>query len=153
MEIQSLKINANSNATESISLIKNCFSFLIPSYDKTLLTTKQVSGGYGNPIITLKFHSSNKNNNLTTLKHIASELNPQDKIQIAEELERRINPKGVFHVRFSKRDLAQQKIILSTQSDSFRVLMKFSLHNHRIDIKKNFNELREFLSEIGIIES
>ncbi len=153
MEIHSIKVNANSNATESVSKVQTAISNLISSFNPKLLVTETVHGGYGNPITTLEYHSTDQQQNFLVLKNIADKLSPQDKYQIKEELEKRINSKGVLHLRFLKRLLAQHKIIFSSQSDSIRVLIKFTLHNHRFDIKKNFRELKEFLNDIGIIES
>ena len=153
MEIQSLKINANSNATESVSKLFTCFSYLIPSFTEKDIVIHKVLGGYTNPITTLEYSSSKSSTNLTILTNIISKMNVQDKIQLGEELPQRTNLKGILHLRFSKRDLAQQRLVISSQSDSIRVLVKFSPLNHRFDIKKNFNELKDFLITIGLIES
>ena len=153
MEIISLKINANSNATETLLKVKNCFSFLIPLFDSKKLVVKSVLGGYGNPIITLEYNSINKTHNIEILTHIANYLSAQDKRQIHDELESRTNSKGILHLRFNKRSMAQNLIRISTQSDSFRIAVKISHNNQRFNIKKNFRELNEFLCDIGIIVS
>ncbi len=152
MEIQSIKINANSNATESLSKLRVCFSYLIPFLNDKDIETHTVSGGYTNPITTLEYSSTNTSSNLAILHNIISKLTDHNKIQIGEELEQRMNTKGILHLRFSKRDLAQQNLVISSQSDSFRVLIKFTPLTHRFDIKKNFMELKEFLSTLGLIE-
>ena len=152
MEILSIKVNANSNATESVSKVRTLFKNLISSFNSKLLTTRVVDGGYGNPITTMEYLSNEKNENFHIFRNIAEKLTDQDKVLILDELEKRLNSKGVLHLRFSKRSLAQNIISISSQSDSIRVLIKFTLRNHRFDIKKNFRELKEFLSEIGIIE-
>ena len=152
MEIQSIKINANSNATESLSKLKACFSYIIPSLNDSDIETHSVLGGYANPITTLEYNSTKSSSNLSILHNIISKISIQDKIQIGEELERRTNSKGILHLRFSKRELAQQNLVISSQSDSFRVLIKFTQLTHRFDIKKNFNELKEFLNTLGLIE-
>jgi len=152
MEIKSIKVNTNSNATESVSKIQTCLSNLISSFNPKSLTKKVVIGGYGNPITTMEYHSDEKDQNFLILNTIAERLSIHDKLQFLDELEKRINSKGVLYIRFSKRLLAQNKIAISSQSDSIRMLIKFTLHNHRFDIKKNFRELKEFLSGIGIIE-
>ncbi|TFG19339.1 MAG: hypothetical protein EU530_06440 [Promethearchaeota archaeon] len=152
MEIHSIKVNANSNATESVSRLQTCLSNLISSFNDELLTTKVVLGGYGNPITTMEYLSKERNQNLLVFQNIAERLADHEKRDFLDELEKRIDSKGVLHIRFSKRLLAQNRIAISSQSDSIRILIKFSLHNHSFDIKKNFRELKEFLSGIGIIE-
>lgn len=153
MEIHSLKINANSNATESVTIVQSCFSFLIPQCDLKALTKEKLLGGYGNSIVRLEYYSEEPQKNQDILSSIASQLSVIEKNQLVDELERRTNSKGVFYLRFSKNALAQQKIQLSAKSDSFRMAIKFTIRNHRFDIKKNYRELKEFLSGIGIIAS
>ncbi len=152
MEIHSIKVNANSNATESVSRLQTCLSNLISLFNLEFLTTKVVHGGYGNPITTMEYKSDERNQNLLIFQNIAEKIPDHEKREFLDELEKRIDSKGVLHIRFSKRLLAQNKIVISSQSDSIRMLVKFTLHNHSFDIKKNFRELKEFLSGIGIIE-
>jgi RNA binding exosome subunit len=153
MEILSIKIIANSNATESVFQVQSCFSFLFPQMDLTFLTKHSVLGGYGNSIINFEYISVDPIKNHNFLSYIATHLSIVEKNQLLDELEKRTDSKGVLHLRFSKRGLAQQKIQLSTQSDAFHIAIKFSLRSHRFDIKKNYRELKEFLTGLGIISS
>jgi len=153
MDIQSIKINANSNATETISKVKTCISVLLPSSEQENFKIESVSGGYGNPITTIEYTSYDRNLNHAILSTLSSRLNHETKFQIADELEKRLDPKAILHLRFSKRSLTQNQIQLSSQSDSVRVLIKFSLNNHKWDIRKNLMELNEFLMYIGLVES
>ena len=152
MEIQSLTLNVNSNATESVTKVKTCLINLLPSFNLDLLKIETLAGGYNNPITAMQYHSTDMGQNYHNVQNIAARLSPHHKEQIREELEKRINSKGVLHLRFSKRELIGGKLILSTESDSVRMKLKITHQNHKITIKKHIKELNEFLCELGIIE-
>ena len=153
MEIPLIEINANSNATESLSKVKNCISTLLSFTESIETFSEVVKGGYGNPITTLRYRINDKLTNLSILTNIALKLTQSDKQTIFHNLDNRMSEKGVLYLRFSKHNLARNKISLTNLSDSIRVQIKISNHNHKLDIKKDFLELQEFLSGIGLIES
>jgi RNA binding exosome subunit len=153
MEIKSLTINVNSNATESVTKVKKCLTILLPSFTDKSLNIEALVGGYSNTITKMEYKSIDIEKNLLDVQNIVDRLSPQYKIQIMDELEKRIDKKGVLHLRFGKRDLFNGKIVLSSESDSVRIKLKITHEKHKIDIKKNIRELKEFLSGLGTIES
>ncbi|MBN2154937.1 MAG: hypothetical protein JW776_02705 [Candidatus Lokiarchaeota archaeon] len=152
MEIRLVEINANSNATESVTKVKDCIFFFLPPEEYNRIETEKLTGGYGNIITTLKYSSRDPALINHILKQLISHLVPSDKYEIGETLENRLSSKGVLFLRISKRSLSQNKIILTKQSDSIRVQFRISNNHHKLDPLKNIHELKDFLSGLGLIE-
>jgi len=141
-------IEAFCHATEDISKVKQALLNTIPPEirDKIKLTTENLKGYFGNPIIIIRADIGDSSNASLVVEYLVERLSEDDKQVINDTLDLRIDGSGNLYLRLDKQEAYYGHIRLAPFSDDI-IKMKVLLPLARCDIQ----EARKYLKSIGLI--
>lgn len=127
--ISSAEFTTHVHATEDLDKVKQAFLFLIPDNmrDKLKLKVDKVKGHWNNPISLLQAKFTNTNDVMQIIKYLTTCLNDQDKYELREGLERRID-KSHLYLRFDKQSAFKGHFKLKDEDDVIRIKITFAIY-------------------------
>ena len=151
--IRSIRFIANSNATENIDKVKNCFSFFLPDgFIKSKIKITSVSGMYNNPIKMLDLIINKQKDIDYSINKIANSLDEEDKEKITKEFFMRFSNKGELFIRFKKTDVSLGEVNISDKSDVIKITITFFNKKTGGSKKLNSDKIKEYLVQIGLTD-
>jgi RNA binding exosome subunit len=128
-KISSVLFTSHVHATEDLDKVKQALLFLIPEniHDKLKLKVDKVRGHWNNPISLLQAKFTDTDDVMQIIKNITISLNDQDKYEIREGLERRID-KSRLYLRFDKQAAFKGHFKLRDEDDVIRLRITFAIH-------------------------
>ncbi len=152
IEIKSIEILANSNATEDSQKVIECIGNLLPiNFNLKNINELNVMGGYNNPIKILKIKINKPEEIDNLILNLANLLCIEDKIKLLKEFYSRLNEKGAFYLRLRKDSLAKNEYILSTKSDVIRITIFLFNTKTGSQKKNNPDDIRKYLISKNIL--
>lgn len=147
IKLKEISFTATVHATEDKSKVVKALLELIPEKlrKKISITETAYKGYYGNPIILLSIMVRGK---LATevLKYITERMDDTSKKILGVTLDQRVDQAHRLHIRFSKQDAYQGRLVLYNGDDVVKVILSFKF-------KGDIRELREYLKSIGMLSN
>ncbi|MFX1301524.1 MAG: RNA-binding domain-containing protein, partial [Promethearchaeota archaeon] len=127
-----IDVQALVHATEDEEKVKTAITNLFPEEVHTLLEFKQnkVRGHFHNPIIRLEICLDQPVQAKLVVQSIGNRLLAEDRREIAETFESRIDKKGHLFLRFDKQESYQGRLRILNQGDSLRLVIRFAGSKH-----------------------
>ncbi len=134
-----IDVQALVHATEDEEKVKTAITNLFPEEVHTLLTFKrnEVRGHFHNPIIRLEICLDKRTQAKLAVQSIGNRLLAEDRREIAQTFESRINKKGQIFLRFDKQESYQGRLRILNQGDSLRLVIRFAGSKHTLDELQN----------------
>jgi len=128
-QISSVEFTTHVHATEDLEKVKQALHFLIPEniHDKLKLKVDKVRGHWNNQISLLQAKFTDKEDAMQIIKYITTCLKDQDKYELREGLERRID-KSRLYLRFDKQAAFKGHLKLRDEDDVIRIRITFAIY-------------------------
>jgi len=128
-QISSVEFTTHVHATEDLDKVKHAVLFLLPENlrSKIELKVKNVKGHWNNQIFLLQAKFTDKEDAMQIIKYLITCLNDQDKYEIREGLERRID-KSRLYLRFDKQAAFNGHLKLLDEDDVIRLRITFAIY-------------------------
>ncbi len=130
-----IDVQALVHATEDEEKVKTAIFNLFPEAVHALLKFKRnkVRGHFHNPIIRLEICLDQRAQAKLAVQSIGNRLLAEDRNEIAETFESRIDKKGQIFLRFDKQESYQGRLRILNQGDSLRLVIRFAGSKHTPD--------------------
>ncbi|HIQ02862.1 MAG TPA: exosome protein [Desulfurococcales archaeon] len=147
VKLKEISFTVTVHATEDKSKVIKALLELIPEKlrKKISITETAYKGYYGNPITLLSVVVRGR---LATevLKYIIERMDDTSKKILNVTLDQRVDQAHRLHMRFSKQEAYQGRLILYDGDDIIKVILSFKF-------KGGIGELREYLKSIGMLSN
>lgn len=151
IQIKHIDLMINVNATENSDKVKSFILSLLPNqFDEKQIEISNLTGAYGNPIITYKIRLVNPADEIkNVIDNLSKKIHEEDKKYIYRNLTNKIDEKSTLFLRFKKIQL--DSLELSNKSDVLKVEIKFFDTITKSSNKINIEDIQKYLMQVNLI--
>ena len=150
IQIKHIDLMINVNATENSDKVKSFILSLLPNqFDEKQIEISNLTGAYGNPIITYKIRLVKSDEIKNIIDNLSKKIHEEDKKYIYRNLTDKLDEKSTLFLRFKKIQL--DSLELSDKSDVLKVEIKFFDIITKSSNKINIEDIQKYLMQVNLI--